>query len=213
MSESKKKSKFARYWFYDFVLFTAAVPGLIAYRPRILYESKEARKRIKGGALLIGNHNGFFDPIYLMFCIYYRRQRFVCTKEFFEGRKAKFFKAVQCIAIDRDNFGLDSFREIVDTLKMGEVVSIFPEGRIVSEGAATFKSGMILMAMQSDCPIIPIYARKRKSYWERLTMAVGEPVYVNQPGKRASMSDIQGITELLQDKEDKLRTLVEERRK
>ena len=213
MSESQKKNKIGRNWFYDFVLITAAIPGLIAFRTRILYENKAAKKRIRGGALLIGNHNSFFDPIYLMFCIYYRRQRFVCTKEFFEGKKGRFFRMVRCIAIDRDNFGMDSFREIVESLKAGEVVSIFPEGRITDpKSVATFKSGMVLMAMQSDCPIIPIYVMKRKSVWERLTMAVGEPIYVNEPGKRASMSEIQAITEQIHDREEKLREMCEGRR-
>ena len=31
------------------------------------------------------NHDGFFDPIYLMFAIWYRRHRFICRKEFFDS--------------------------------------------------------------------------------------------------------------------------------
>lgn len=194
--------------FYDFVKVTSALPGLIAFRPKWLYESPEARQRIRGGALLIGNHSGYFDPVYLQFCVWYRRHHFICTKEFFEGRKAFLFRNFLCIPIDRDNFSMDSFRTITDHLSRGELVSMFPEGHVSGGALSSFKSGMVLMAMRSGKPIVPVYIGSRKNILRRIPMAVGEPVDVKALcGDRPAYSRIEEVTQLLYEKEQKLKAL------
>ena len=214
-SKDKKAPLFAaEYFFYDFVKLTAAIPGLVWFRPKVLYASEAAKKKIKGGALLISNHTAVFDPIYLQIAVWYRRHRFVCLKEFFESRGGWFFKAFLCIPIDRENFNISSFREITEHLKRGELVSMFPEGRIndETEGVAAFKSGMVLMAMRSGVPIVPVYVRRFEGFPHRLTMAVGEAMDVAALcGGRPTMSRIDEISELLHEKEDELRELAEKR--
>lgn len=212
MAESKKdKKNIFRYWLYDFTLLTAMIPGLIAFRPKWMYESEKAKERIRGGALLIGNHVGFFDPVYMMFAVWYRRHHFICTKEFFEGKKAFLFRNFQCIPIDRDNFNVGSFKIIVDHLKNDEIVSMFPEGHINSEGGiATFKSGMILMALQSKKPIVPVYVHPRKNVLHRFKMVVGEPIDISAEYKKMpTMSEIEEISKRLHEKEETLRALCE----
>ena len=213
--KDKKPPLFAaRYFFYDFTKLTAALPGLIFFRPKVLYASEAAKKRIKGGALLISNHTAVFDPIYLQIAVWYRRHHFVCLKEFFESRGGWFFKAFLCIPIDRENFNISSFREITDHLRRGELVSMFPEGHIneETEGVAAFKSGMVLMAMRSGVPIVPVYVRRWDGFPHRLTMAVGETIDIAALcGGRPTMSRIDEISALLHEKEDELRELAEKR--
>lgn len=215
-SKDKKAPLFAaEYFFYDFVKLTAAIPGLVWFRPKVLYASEAAKKKIKGGALLISNHTAVFDPIYLQIAVWYRRHRFVCLKEFFEGRGGWFFKSFLCIPIDRENFNISSFREITDHLKRGELVSMFPEGHIndETEGVAAFKSGMVLMAIRSGVPILPVYVRRFEGFPHRLTMAVGEVIDVTKLyGGRPTMSQIEEISSLLYEKEDELRELAEKRK-
>lgn len=210
MSKTNKAKLFSfQYLFYDITKVISALPGLIAFRPKYLFENDAARKHIHGGALLIGNHNGFFDPIYMQYCIWYRRHHFICTKEFFEGKKAFLFRNFLCIPIDRDNFSIDSFRVITDHLEQGDLVSMFPEGHITAENSlASFKSGMVLMAMRSGRPIVPVYIGKRKNVLRRIPMAVGEPVDIQKLcGSRPAFSQIAQITALLQEKEAKLKAL------
>lgn len=210
MKESKGKKLFAaEYLLYDFAKLTAAIPGLIAFRPKIIYQSETAKKRIKGAALLIGNHTGFFDPVYMQFAVWYRRHHFICLKEFFEGKQRFFFKNFLCIPIDRENFGFSSFREIIGHLKQGELVSMFPEGKI-EDDLKTFKSGMVLMALQSGAPIIPMYIKKRGSIWKRLVMAIGEPLNISEIcGGRPSLSRIEEIAGLIHDRELQLKEMCE----
>lgn len=169
------------YLLYDIIGATAALPGLLWFRTKRIYASEKAKEKIRGGALVISNHVGFFDPIYLMFAIHYRRHHFIATKELFDGKVKRFLftKAFHCIEIDRDNFNMATFRKIVDVLKQGKIVSMFPEGHICKEQEnAAFKSGMVLMALQSGCSIVPVYIKKREHFWQRQVAVIGEPVMV-----------------------------------
>lgn len=202
------------YIVYDFVRVTAS-PGLIVLRPKLVYENEAAKRFVKhgmkGGVLLISNHSGFFDPVHLMLSIWRRRHHFVCIKDFFEGNGFKrwLFTQFHCIPIDRDNFSMGSLRRITDELKAGKLVSMFPEGHVVNEGdLAPFKSGMVLMALQGNCPILPVYIKPREHFWSRLRVAVGEPVDLKALyGPRPSLKEIDEAANSLRDKENLLSTI------
>ena len=199
------------YIFYDFVKITAGLPGVLFFRPKIVYESEEAKKKIEGGALLIANHFGFFDPIYLQFAIWYRRMHFVCLQQFFDSKAAWLFRAVHCIPVDRENIGMDSIRQIVTCLKEEKIVAMFPEGHIVSDGKdlAAFKSGMVLMALKAQKPIIPVYIKPREHWYDRLVLAVGERVEVSQEnGPSSGLSLIEETAKMLRTKEELLKDKV-----
>ena len=201
-----------RYILHDLIRVTS-IPGLLFFRPKGFYENEEAKKKIRGGALLISNHVGFFDPIYLMFAIWYRRHHFICMKEFFEGSRLKrfFFKNILCIPIDRENFNMSTFREITAHLQNGELVSMFPAGHIGFENddLSGFKSGMVMMALSGDRPIFLVCLKKKERRFERLRFAVGAPVdvkalYMEKP----SLTRIEEIAKLLEEKEALLSTII-----
>ena len=157
------------------------------------------------------NHDGFFDPIYLMFAIWYRRHRFICRKEFFDSWAKLFFKGFLCIPIDKSSFGMNSFREITDSLKAGYLVSMFPEGQINSgDGIAAFKSGVVLMALQGKVPIIPVYIRGKKHFWNRVIFVIGEAIDIQALyGDRPTFSQIESIAQLLHEREEKLKEYIQ----
>ena len=200
-----------RYLFYDFVKVTA-IPGYLWFRPKRIYANPEAKKKIKGGALVISNHVGFSDPVVIMLAIWYRRHHFICIKDFFEGRLRLLFKGFHCIPIDKENFGMDSFRIITEHLKNGEVVSMFPEGHVnidADNGLDQFKSGMVLMSVMSGKPIVPVYIHKREHIYNRTKIAIGEPVdIVALHGARPSMTQIEETAAMLRERELELEKLI-----
>ena len=211
MNKAKNKKLFSmRYLFYDFVKITSAIPGLLWFRPKWRFQNENAKKKIRGGAIAISNHDGFFDPIYLMFAIWYRRHRFICRKEFFESRARPFFKGFLCIPIDKNSFGIDSFREITDSLKAGYLVSMFPEGQINSgEEIAAFKSGVVLMAMQGKAPIVPVYIKVKRHFWNRVVFVIGEPIDLAALcAGRPTFSQIESIAQLLREREEALKAII-----
>ncbi|MBO4432006.1 MAG: 1-acyl-sn-glycerol-3-phosphate acyltransferase [Clostridia bacterium] len=198
------------YLIHDVLKILLALPGLLWFRPKIIYENAAAKKKIRGGALVIANHIGFFDPVYLQYCIWYRRHHFVCLDDFFKGPFALMFKAFLCIPINKKNISIKTFKDIIEHLKCDELVTLFPEGGIeTNEGELdSFKSGMILMAVQSKKPIVPVYIRKRKSILNRLTMCVGEAVDpIAATGDKPNMKSINAAAVLLREKEQKLSNL------
>ena len=203
------------YLIYDFVKVTASLPGIVWYRPKIVYENKKAKKKIRGGAILISNHIGFFDPVPLQFVVWYRRHHFIVGRELTEAKNGWILKKFLCIPIDRNNTGIGTIREITAKLKAGEMITMFPEGHIGdSNGVAAFKSGMVLMAVQSKRPIVPVYIQEKKRFWNRLRAAVGEPIDVCAMfGARPTFKEIEQAAELLHKKEEELERLIQQTRR
>lgn len=204
--------------FFDLIRIVISPPGFLFFRVKVLYENKAARKKIRGGAILASNHLSYVDPVYLMYAFWYRRIHFVTLKELFNTKAKKFwFTKFKCIPIDRENFNMSSFKEIVRNLKANHMVGIFPEGRILTDkniSVQDFKSGMVLMALQSGKPIVQACIRKKKHWWDRIVIAVSEPVDVMKLcGLNANLNDIDSITKKLHDKEEELCKLVESYRK
>ena len=210
MSKPTKAKLFSpRCFVMDFIRVSGALPGLLWLRPKIRYTSKKAKKRLRGGALLISNHVSFVDPGYTMYVIWYRRQYFVCHQAFMETKAGPFFHAAGClIPIDADNFNIGSFRAITDSLKAGKVVTLFPEGHVNGGEMMEFKSGMVLISMQSKRPIVPVYLKPRTHWYSRLKAVVGEPVDITALcGGMPAFSKIEEITRLLREREAELEEL------
>ena len=203
-----------KYFFYDFIKLGVFLTGWLWFRPKFIYLNEAAKKKLRGGALVLSNHSSYLDPLYLIYGLWYRRQRFVCMKEFYDSKlRGLIFRLVRCIPIDRQNTSFDSLRLITDALKGGEVVSIFPEGHIDWSGDIdAFKSGPVLMSVLSGAPILPVYIEKpRRAFFSRLRIVVGEPLdVVGTCGRRPAPQKLSEIAALLREKELELKKLSEE---
>ena len=209
MSKSNKASLLAlKNLPHDFVRVTGS-PVALWQRPRILYDGTGARRKIRGGALLIANHTGFFDPVYMMLAVPYRRQFFIVSEEVMDKPLGTLLRACRCIRIDRQNPNLATFREIIARLKSGEVISMFPEAHINRDAAGSFQSGMVLMAVRSGVPIVPMYIKPKQKPSDRLTVVLGERVSVTELyGDRPTFAQIDASTRLLYEREAKLAELL-----
>lgn len=213
-SQKKKSPISLSYLFYDFVKFTA-IPAYLWKLPKRIFESKKAKKWIKGGALLISNHYSFSDPVLMMLVIWYRRHHFICIKSLFDGKKGFFFRRFKCIPIDKENFGMQSFRTITEHLKNDELVSMFPEGHVNrGDGVDAFKSGVVLMSVMSGKPIVPMYMKPRKHFYNRSVVVIGEPIDITAMyGERPSMKEIEEAARMLHAKEEELQQLAYQNKK
>lgn len=178
----KKNKVFAwKYFLFDFIRITG-IPSLLWFRPKKYYLHEEDKHRIKGGALIISNHISLFDPMYLYMTIKSRRQHLICMDELIHNKFQRwvFIHVCLCIPINRHNISLAELKEIISNLKSGNVVTMFPEGKINEEndGIQKFKSGMVIMAYRGNAPIIPLYIKRRKHFYSRLEVAIGSPIDV-----------------------------------
>lgn len=204
--KKKNRKNIFKYFVYDFVKWTGALPVILWFRLKCYYESPLAKKKVKGGALISSNHISMFDPIILSTKFWYRRMYMVATKNLFDTKlKNWFFKHILCIKIDKENVNIDSYKEIVSRLKENRVVTIFPEGHIAhndDNSMDSFKMGVMLMAMQAKVPIVPVYIIKREKWWHRQKIVIGEPISL--PEGRLSMEDLQRYSEILRNKQTEL---------
>lgn len=167
--------------FYDFVKITGAIPLLLFMRPK-RYFPGGVKVPLRGGVLISSNHGSLLDPIIVQFVSFPRRVNCLATKELFSSKLGRwFFNKVHCIEVDRDNFSFAMFNDVVDRLRDGLAVVIFPEGRVNDDAENTvlaFKSGATLMAYRGGAPIIPVYVVKRTSMWQRQRLVIGAPIDV-----------------------------------
>lgn len=199
----------------DFIRVTGAIPTLLLLRPKKTFTSEKAKEKIRGGALIIANHTEFIDPVYLMTVFWYRRHHFIASEEIMDSGAGGFLRACGCIKIDRSNVTMNTMREITDRLKSGQIVSMFPQGRISGDDKAEagFKSGMTLMAICSGAPIVPVYIKPRESFFSRLKVVIGERVSVTELyGEHPTFAEIDAATKLLYEREKQLKDLADQRR-
>lgn len=212
-SDNKNKDKKSREGFfynflYDFVKVTGAPPAFLWLRPKVYNPYKT--KIPKGAVLLSSNHITFIDPIIILLSIPSRRLHSLATKDLYDTRlKAWLWKRMHCIQVDKSNFTLSAFHEVVQRLKRGHAVLIFPEGQINQgdkETPQTFKSGVTLMAYKANAPILPIYIVKKEKWYHRQRVIIGKPIYVGaQDGKMPTMQDLTAASEELRMSEIELR--------
>lgn len=158
----------------------------------------------KGAAILAANHASFLDPI-LIGMRARRPVRFLVAAEFYRDRRLHaLLRALGAIPVGGDTGMVRSFRHIVEVIRRGGLVGIFPEGGITRDGAMRpFRDGAAVLALQMGVPVVPIHmggtfdALPRDAKWPRfvpVTLRIGEPIRV-AARRNPSSQDITALTE------------------
>lgn len=117
-----------------------------------------------GAALLVCNHVSFADAVILM-AISPRPIRFVMHHRIFKTRGMRwFFRIARAIPIasGKDDPVLleQAMLAVSDALKAGDLVCIFPEGRVTDTGEMyPFKNGVRRIVERDPVPVIPLALR------------------------------------------------------
>ncbi len=219
--KDKKVSKFFqifdyRIFGYEFVKVTGGLPIVLWYRIKKIYVNKNQKKILNHQPYLIApNHIGFTDIMIVANTFWNRRLRFVATKDLYTNKFRHFLfnKLCACIKVDKENVSMKTFKEVKDALNRGHCVPVFPEGTIAKEANSVieYKSGVVLMALVSKVPILPIYMEKRTKWYKRQRVVIGEFIdltkYTTSP--IPSMEEIKRLTIILHDEECKLKGYLE----
>jgi acyl-[acyl-carrier-protein]-phospholipid O-acyltransferase/long-chain-fatty-acid--[acyl-carrier-protein] ligase len=114
-----------------------------------------------GGCLIVANHLSYADGIAL--CAKLKRPvRFLVYRKFFSvpgiGFLLRAVGAIPVAAEDGRRALVASLDAAVEALQRGEVVAIFPEGKLTRSGAMdVFKGGLERIASRANVPVVPVY--------------------------------------------------------
>jgi 1-acyl-sn-glycerol-3-phosphate acyltransferase len=111
-----------------------------------------------GGAIVVSNHISGLDPM-LMLASSNRPLRFLIAREQYERFGLQWlFRAVGCIPVDRENSPEKAMRQAIKALRDGEVVALFPHGKIHldSDPPRKIKAGAARLASLTGSPLIPM---------------------------------------------------------
>jgi 1-acyl-sn-glycerol-3-phosphate acyltransferase len=163
--------------------------------------SKLGDERIpeRGPGLIVSNHVSFVDALVLM-AISPRPIRFVMDRTIFNTPVLSWlFRQVKAIPIasfkDDPELVEHAFARVAEELRAGQLVCIFPEGRITDSGAILpFRPGVTRILENDPVPVIPValqglwgsfFSRKggpamtrplRRGVFSRIGVHVGQPV-------------------------------------
>lgn len=124
----------------------------------------------EGGALVVANHVSYVDALLLAGACH-RPLRFVIDKAIHDLPPLKRFLQlagtvpISAEKIDRQNLQ-QAFAAIGDALQRGELVFIFPEGRLTQDGEMQpFRKGVERVLAQYPVPVIPMALRGLWGSW------------------------------------------------
>ena len=168
-----------------------------------------------GPAVLVCNHISFVDALILGGCIR-RPVRFVMYYKIFDVPLLNFiFKTAKAIPIaskkENEKLLIDAFDKVDEELAEGNVVGIFPEGAITTDGeVATFRPGIERIIERRPVPVVPVaisgiwgswFSRKKGGglrripgrLFARVDVRVGDPV----PASQVSASGLEMLVRTL----------------
>ena len=212
----KKQVKFNFFHFLGrcFIKITGYLPYLIFVTPRFFYASHKAKKeskKLKGGAIIIGNHSSTFDYVTLMYRHIFRIiHTFVGPAIYRFASLRHLCNVLENIEVKKDDpANIESLRQARAYLKKGKTVCLFPEGRFEDNPGEIerFSSSAIRLSFETKKPIIPYYFKGNYGIFKRAKFNVGEKIYVGDlvQGDELTNEDIERINKYLQDTIKKLK--------
>ncbi|MGE4285223.1 MAG: lysophospholipid acyltransferase family protein [Phycisphaerae bacterium] len=120
-----------------------------------------------GGFLMICNHQSFLDP---MFCARPIKQSifFLAKDTLFKGLFGKLLYWVNTRPVKRGEGDLKAMRGMIEILKNGNGVCLFPEGTRSEDGRISdIKPGFILLCRRAKVPVLPIVVEGAYDIWPK----------------------------------------------
>lgn len=111
-----------------------------------------------GPAIVVANHVSGVDPL-LLISASKRPLRFLIAREEYERPFVHWvFKKAGCIPVDRSGRPEQALRQALKALKQGEVIALFPHGKIHldSDPPGKIKGGVARLASWSVAPVFPV---------------------------------------------------------
>jgi 1-acyl-sn-glycerol-3-phosphate acyltransferase len=121
-----------------------------------------------GPLLVVANHQSFLDPVPIGLA-FPRRLIYLARKSLFRNPVFGWIiRSLNAVPIDQDGIGKEGIRTILEQLRLGKAVLVFPEGERTWNGRMnTLKPGVHLLIKRTQAPIIPVGIAGAYDAWPR----------------------------------------------
>jgi cytidylate kinase len=121
----------------------------------------------QGALVLICNHQSFLDPV-LCGIFVKRPLYFLARDSLFRGFFGRLIASVNTIPVKRGTADLAAMKTIINKLKQGNGVCLFPEATRSSDGRITpFKPGFGLLCRRGGAAVVPVVIDGAFEAWPR----------------------------------------------
>jgi 1-acyl-sn-glycerol-3-phosphate acyltransferase len=190
--------------FYIFMLVPEYLLRFVAWvLSRIVYRFKvtgDLNIPTQGAAVLACNHVSFVDAVLLM-AASPRPIRFLMDHRIFKvpllGWLFRLAKAIPVAPQKEDAAYEAAFRQAVQVLRDGDLLGIFPEGRITPDGTLQpFKGGIAKILAQAQADRVPVSVVPMAlthlwgSYFSRIEVSAGQPTAMLKPFRRGAFNRV-----------------------
>ena len=210
-----KKTKTSRF-VLGFVKITGIIPALLLFKPKVYCMNDNCKRRLPKSAILMSNHSSLLDfPLFLV-TFPFRTIHFLIAEVLFGKTKifSWFLYKLGGIFVDRDACNFSFIEDSLDVLDKNGIVGIFPQGRLPVDGKPfPFKPGIVLVALRTDSPIVPVYIDGNYGLFKRIHIMIGEKIYLRDFVSLENVSDdeLNRLTKMLEDKNYELKAELEKR--
>lgn len=206
---SKERLKLA--W-YHVARFQCLVFSAIFFRLRVRGRENVPRK---GPVILAGNHQSFMDPVFCGVGVR-RRLTYLARESLFHfGPFGWLIHSVNAIPIARDKADIAVMRAVIERLRRGEAVCLYPEGTRSPDGRiAPFKAGFGLLCRRSKATVVPVLVDGAFECWPRhqklfrpgrVTIEYGQPLSPEQVADMTNDELADRLTTVLRQMQDETR--------
>jgi 1-acyl-sn-glycerol-3-phosphate acyltransferase len=137
--------------------------------------------------LLLSNHQSYFDPV-LSTLSTKRELCFIARDTLFKNRHfGRLITSLNAIPLKRGESDIAAMRAILEKLKAGYGVCLYPEGTRTPDGSiAEIKPGFSLLSRRANAPVVPVVIDGMYEAWPRtrrfpkiggkIVIKIGEPI-------------------------------------
>jgi 1-acyl-sn-glycerol-3-phosphate acyltransferase len=173
--------------FYEFASWVCAVLLTVLFSYRAVGGRHVPRR---GAALLVANHESFLDPIAAGLGAR-RHLTYLARKTLFASPiMGALLRVVNCVPIDQEGVGKEGIRNILQRLRSGWAVLIFPEGERTWDGHFhELRPGVALLLSRVEVPIIPVGIAGAFEAWPRhRALPVPAPMFLPASNRRIAVA-------------------------
>ncbi len=152
--------------------------GRIAYAPKVRYLTAEVKKKMNKPCIYIANHTNHRDGSFLPQLFAGKKMTVLVMSKWFDKKGLNiFFTHLPYIRIDLNDMDTQWMEDVKAVLKKGRSVLIFPEGKLEREDhLEPFQPGFLMVARQTDVPIIPIAVKGKYKKFHRSEIIVSDEI-------------------------------------